>query len=888
MGALRVVQLKTEGFREPLGIDAPMPRFSWQIQAKARGLQQSHYQIRCASTLERLVSGKPALWESGWVQSAHLHAYYQGTPLKSRQRVYWQVRSRDTHGRESEWSAPTWFEMGLLNPTDWQARWIAPHADSTPIQGVCRDPVNRPPATLCPYLRKPFYLHNAVLSARLYATGLGYYELYLNGRRVGDAVLEPSYTPYHKRIEYRTYDVTALLREGANCLGALLGQGWWAGPLCLLAQLEITLADGTRRVLSTDRSWRWAPSPIVENSLYGGETYDARLEIARWAQPSLKPRRGVWRPVRVVRMPKRIALSASPIEPIHVVETLEPVAITSPKPGAQVYDFGQNFSGWCRLVVQGAHGAQVRLRHAELVYPDGTINPENLRGAKSTDTYILKGRGKETYEPRFTYHGFRYVQVEAEGAKVLHLQGRVVHTAFESRGHFACSNPLLNQIHQNARWGFRTNFHSVPTDCPQRDERQGWMGDAHMTCAMGLYNFNTEQAYRKFLRDIADEQGADGSIPDTVPHVWGTRPGDPMWAIAYPIIAWTLYQHTGDREVLHTHYPNLRKYLRSLEREAPNGILERNNYGDWVAVEEGTPKPLVSTVAYALTAKIVGQIAQVLGDERTVRHTTWLHRKIAKAFHQAFYNAETGEYGNGTQASNALALAGELVPPTLVPQIVNALVYNIREQHKGHLATGFIGTRFLLDVLTAHGHAETAYLIASQRTYPSWGYMIENGATTIWELWRLETGGGMNSHNHPAFGFISGWFFDTLVGLRPQEGWYRFQVVPHPVGDLRWVEGRIKTPLGEVACRWEQSEGQLMLQLQVPSGAQATLMLPTLGLKNPILLESGRPLSRTGKPSWLPAGIGHLEPHSSERLSVQVGSGVYRFSLYDLKDKEQS
>lgn len=893
MRLLRVVELRTEGFPSPLGIDASAPRFRWQIRAKARGVRQARYHLQCASTPERLANpdGHPDLWDSGWIDSEQPLAYYGGVPLQSRQQVYWRVRVQDAGGGTSPWSKIARFEMGLLTPTDWQAQWIAPSVDKTKPEGVCKDLVNRSPATLCPYLRKVFHLAAPVASARLYVTGLGYYQVYLNERKVGDAYLEPSYTPYHKRIEYRTYDVGRLLKEGVNCIGAWLGQSWWMGPLCLLAQLEITLTNGERVMVLTDRDWRWAPSPLIEQSIYGGETYDARRAIPYWSSPRLRPRRGVWRPVRIVRMPRSIRLSASPIEPIEVVQLLVPKQVSTPKPGIRVYDFGQNLSGWCRLIVNGARGTQVRLRHAELLYPDGTVNQENLRNAKATDTYILKGGGGEFYEPCFTYHGFRYVQVETDPPDALttgqieHLEilAAVAHTAFEPRGHFECSNPLFNQIHHNACWGYRTNFHSIPTDCPQRDERQGWMGDAHMTCAMGLYNFDTEQAYRKFLRDIADEQGADGSIPDTVPFVWGTRPGDPMWSLAYPMIVWTLYQHTGDIGILREHYRGIRKYLRSLEREAPDGILTRNNYGDWVAVEEGTPKPLVSTCAFALTALLTRQIALALGDTRTAQHAQRLHQRIAEAFHRAFYNPEIGGYDGGTQASNVLALAGNLVPGELVPTVVESLVRTIRDKHHNHLATGFVGTRFLLEMLTAYGHGETAYQIANQTDYPSWGYMLANGATTIWELWRLETGPGMNSHNHPAFGFISGWFYDTLVGLRPQAGWTRFEVVPHPLGNLRWAEAHLQTALGEVYCGWERVSNRFTLGLMVPPCASATLILPSLGFTKPLLLEGERLLWRNGKVMFQPKGVFSVDPLPDGGFRIPLGSGNYTFHLVDYR-----
>jgi len=879
--------LRTEGLTNPLGIDCNPPRLSWQIQTARRGAGQVAYHLQAASTLERLRNDEPDLWDSGWQSGDDpTGVRYGGAPLQSRQRVYWRVRIQDERGRISAWSQPAWFEMGLLSPEDWQARWIAPSAVREPAVGVCRDPVHRPPATLCPCFRYEFDLPAPVRSARAYATGLGYYELYLNGRKVGDAVLEPSFTRFERRVEYSTHDISRLLREGRNAVAALVGQGWWQGPPCLLVQLEIELIDGRRLVIGTNTDWRWSSSPILENSLYGGEVYDARLEPRGWASPNFRMKRGKWKRARLVRMPRTMQLSARMHEPIRVVETLEPVQVLQPKAGIWVYDFGQNFSGWCRLKVEGARGVRITLRHAELLYPDGTVNQENLRSAKATDVYILRGGRAEPYEPRFTYHGFRYVQVETdppdaldEGLLTIHsLQGRVVHTDFARRGSFACSNPLLNQIQQNAVWGYRTNFHSIPTDCPQRDERQGWLGDAHMTVAMGLFNFEAEQAYRKFLRDIADEQGRDGSIPDTVPFVFGSRPGDPMWSLAYPMILWTLYEHTGDQELLRRHYAGVRRYLRSLVREAPDGVLTRCYYGDWVAVEEGTPKPLVATAAYALTARLVAQIAHVLGDQREEAYAHRLFRRVARAFHRAFFNPSIGQYDDGTQASNALALAAGLTPPEHQATVLNGLVDSIRERYGGHLATGFIGTRFLLDTLVHYGQGELAYTVATQRTYPSWGFMIENGATTIWELWRLATGAGMNSHNHPAFGFISSWFYQTLAGLRPLQGWRRFIVQPHILGDLSWAEAQVQTPLGQVACRWERQPSRLRLLLVVPPCAQATLYLPTLEFQQPTIVERDMVLWKEGRLCRSRPTIRGGE-QNAHWVHLEVDSGSYEFQV---------
>jgi len=746
---------------------------------------------------------------------------------------------------------------------------------------------SRPSQSFAPMLRREFQVTGRVRRARAYVTGLGYYELYLNGQKVGDRVLDPPYTSFHKRIYYSTYDVTRLLKRGDNCVGALLGNGWWKGAPLLLLQMHIEYSDGTEQLVVSDSEWRWARSPILENSLYHGETYDARREQPDWAQagfaePSDDER--AWQRVQVGEV-GGVALSAQMMPPMKVVQTLRPKWITQPRPGLFVVDFGQNFSGWCRLRVRGSAGTTVTLKHAEVLFDNGLVNQQNLRTARATDTYILKGDGVEVYEPRFTYHGFRYVQVEGYPGTltVNDIEGRVVHTAMAPRGEFECSNELLNQIQRNAQWGYRTNWHSIPTDCPQRDERQGWMGDAQMTANMGLYNFAAETAYVKFLRDIADAQGEDGRIPDTVPHVWGTNPGDPQWAGAYLFILWDMYRHAGAKHLLEQHYEGMKRYVEMLRREAGDScILTRNNYGDWVAVVE-TPKDLVSTGTYYITVKHLADIARVLGKRADEREYRDLCERIASAFNARFWNSETMQYGNGSQFSNIFPLYLGIVPEQHRQKVLESVVNDITVNHKGHLSTGFIGTRYLLDGLTMLGRPDIAYLVASQDTYPGWGYMVRMGATTIWELWKYEVGPGMNSHNHPAFGLISGWFYEVLAGIEPdtsQGDWERFVVRPHPVGDLRWAQASVNTLRGRVAVRWEKRADVFLLSVVVPANSAATVYLPKLGAANPQITEAEGRVWRDG--AFVSRVPGVLSARDEGNwMVVEVGSGDYHFKLQD-------
>ncbi|MGB9620171.1 MAG: family 78 glycoside hydrolase catalytic domain, partial [Armatimonadota bacterium] len=522
--------------------------------------------------------------------------------------------------------------------------------------------------------------------ARAYVTGLGYYELRINGKRVGDRVLDPPYTNFDKRVYYSVYDVTKLVKRGPNCVGAMIGQGWWRRGPRLLVQIEVSHSDGSSARVVTDDQWRWAPSPIIANSIYHGETYDARLEQPGWDMPGFDD--SAWARADLFEMPG-VELSVQTIQPIKVVQTLNPKKIHEPRPGVWVFDFGQNFSGWCRLTVSGPAGTKITLRHAENLYPDGTVNQENLRSAKATDTWILRGQGTEVFEPRFTYHGFRYVQMEGfPGTPTRQsIRGCVVHTALEPRGSFACSNRLLNRIQDACVWGERTNFHAVPTDCPQRDERQGWMGDAQVSAYAMLYNFNMPPAYSKFLRDIQDAQGEDGRIPDTVPHVWGSNPGDPMWAAAYPIILWQTYLHTGDKSLLRRHYDGVKRYVAMLRSEAGDSyLITRNNYGDWIAVTE-TPKELISTGAFLLVTDILMNLARELGKDGDAADCADLRERIATAFNTRFFDEKTSSYGNGSQLSNALPLALGIVPEKHRREVLDHLVKDI-ESRQGHLSTG--------------------------------------------------------------------------------------------------------------------------------------------------------------------------------------------------------
>ena len=729
-----------------------------------------------------------------------------------------------------------------------------------------------------PAFRHEFTLDKPVASARAYVAGLGYCELRINGSKVGDHVLDPSYTTFNRRVLYSTYDVTPLLRPGRNAVAALIGRGWYRSAPCLMLQMNVVFKDGSRKSVTTGPGWMHSDSPILENSLYNGETCDARLEQPGWDKPGFNGTG--WTAAELTEWPTQ-ELAPAGIQPIRITDTIRPRTVKEVKDG-WVFDFGQNFSGWCRLKVSGPAGTKVTLRHAEVLFDDGSVDQRNLRSARATDVYILKGQGPEVHEPRFTYHGFRYVQLDGFPGKpdLNTVTGCVVRTDLPAHGTFQCADKLINQIQHNAFWGYRTNFHSIPTDCPQRDERQGWMGDAGMTADMGCYNFDTLAAYTKFLQDIQDAQGEDGSVPDTVPHVWGSNPGDPMWSAAYPIILRDIYRHTGDITLLKKHYPSVKRYVDSLEREAPDGILARNNYGDWVGVVD-TPKDLISTGSFYLVSDIVAQMAHALGEAADQKHYAGLCTHIADAFNQRFFHPESNSYGNGSQFSNAWPLYLGIVPAEKRKAVTDNLVRDI-DSREGHLSTGFLGARALFDVLCDQGRPDIAWTVMTRRDYPGYGYMVEHGATTIWELWTYEAGNGMNSHNHPAFGFISGWFYSHVAGIVPDiqhAGYQVFDVRPYLMPGLPEAGATVDTVRGKVVSHWKRVADGVQMDVTVPANSQARIWVPKNGAASVEISESGTPLWRNGRLAKDAVEGITAGQDAGGWVRLQAGSGTYHFRV---------
>jgi alpha-L-rhamnosidase len=867
-GPLPPASLGCEYLKNPLGIDVRQPRFAWVLAHTGRGQKQSAYQVLVASSPELLNQDRGDQWDSGKTASDDsTQVVYSGKPLASGKTYYWKVRYWDSAGNASPYSAVAQFEMGLLTREEWKGHWIG--GDNL--------------------LRKEFALEGKVVRARAYVTALGYYELRVNGEKVGSNVLDPAFTTYPVRVLYSSYDVTPQLRAGKNAVGAMLGGGWatlrgnfptpYKEP-ALLLQVNIELADGKTVSVASDNSWKVVKGPIASDSVYDGEIYDARHELPGWDFPGFDD--STWNAAQTVEGSKG-TLSAQMMPPIRVVDSMVPVALSNPRPGVYVYDLGQNFSGWAELRVRGPRGAEVHLRFSELLYDDGMINRENLREAKSRDIYILRGEGEEIYQPRFTYHGFRYVEVTGyPGTPSLDsLRGHVVHTAVEPTGNFKASKALLNQVHKIIRWSDLTNLHSVPTDCDQRNERMGWMGDAQISAEGMMLNFDMAAFFTNFLRDMRDVQGPDGTLTDTVPHRYGSRPADPAWGTAYPLICWYMYEQYGDRRILEENYEGLKKYVEFLRSRAPDHVLRYSYYGDWVATEK-TPGELVSDFYYYYDTLLLSKIATVLGNSTDAASYAQLATQVKDAFNHEFFNAQTSNYANGTQTANALPLFLDMVPKDRPGSVEGNLTYDILYRHDTHVTTGFIGVRYLMPLLTELNRSDLAYDLAVQTTFPSWGYMVANGATTLWELWQNKTGPSMNSHDHHMMGSVDAWFYEALAGIKVEAenaGYRHFRIEPQVVRDLTWVSATVGTVRGNVTSSWTHTPGAVTLEVDVPVNSTASVSIPKdLEMTEITVREGDRVVWEKNHLAGGTPGITGAK-YEKGRVTLEVGSGHYAFRL---------
>ena len=880
---------------DPLGIDNPQPRLSWKLMSHERGQRQSAYQILVATAPEKLTPGRADLWDSGRIPSDRTTLLeYRGVPLASRTACYWKVRCWDMDQAPSPWSEPASWTMGLLRPGDWQAQWIG--YDKNRPQWKDPNHTVLPPAV---FLRKEFTAPKQVRRALVYASALGIYDLHLNGGKVGNDYFAPGWTDYDKRVYYRAYDVTGRVNPGDNVLGIILADGWYAGYVGFaghkrehygrfpraLAQLEIEYTGGSHQTVATGPDWQASYGPILEADFLMGEVYDARQELrsslnyperSGWDHPWCDT--GKWDRVNV-GAGKPVLLQAYPSDPVRVTQELKPVAITEPKPGVFIFDLGQNFAGIVRLRAKGQPGERITLRYGEILDANGGLFTKNLRSARATDTYICGGDGVETWSPRFTFHGFRYVEVSGypgrPGPEA--VTGLALNSDMKRTGEFACSNEMVNKLYCNLTWSQRSNYLEIPTDCPQRDERLGWTGDAQIFIRTGSYNYDIGPFFTKWLVDLRDGQHPEGGFPSVAP----TRPlpewGVNAWADAGVICPWVMYQVYGDKQLLADSYPSMVKWVEFQRKNSDKLIRPNKGYADWVAVGSSTPPTVVNTAYFAHSADLVARAARVLGRNTDARKYEQLFGMIRQAFTKNFV-APDGRIRGDSQTGYVLALAFELLPAEKRPQAIQYLIEDI-QKHDNHLTTGFLGLSMLMPVLSTSGHTDTAYALLLQETFPGWLYSIRQGATTIWERWDSYTHekgvnpSGMNSFNHYSFGAVGEWMFRTILGIDTDgPGFRRLIFRPQVGGDLTWARGHYDSISGPIESAWKITpikgdQSRFDYRLSIPANTTAILYLPG---KAASIREGGRPLAKA-------AGVKFLRQEGHTAV-LEVASGDYAFT----------
>jgi alpha-L-rhamnosidase len=885
---IKVADLRCEYLENPLGIDIAKPRLSWQLESGTRSQKQTAYRIIVASSPEKLKKNVGDLWDTGKVKSDRsIHIAYNGRGLVSKMRCFWKVQISDVNGKQSSWSTPATWSMGLSEESDWKAQWIGYDAvpvniAKMPVRNFKRDPKYKPKfKTYLPaqYLRKDFNASKKISRACLYVTAQGHVEMHLNGKRVGNEYFTPGWTDYRKRIYYRTYDVTDMLSKGSNAIGAILGDGWFRGnisvkgqnqygkKLRLLTQLQIDYKDGSTEIIASGPSWKASFGPIILSDMFEGETYDARKEIPGWDKAGYNDKD--WSAVNTGSEIEPL-IQAYPSVPVRVTQELPTVKLTEPKPDTYVFDLGQNFSGWARLKVKGKPGDKVNMQFAEMLNADGTVYADNLRSARAADNYILKGGGEEIFEPHFTFHGFRYVQLTGltEKPTPKTITGIVIHSDMPMTSSFECSNPMLNQLYSNTLWGQRSNYLEIPTDCPQRDERLGWTGDTQVFVRTGTYNQDAAAFFTKWNIDLMDTQNAAGTFGQQAPVFHGY--GSPAWADAGVICPWTIYKVYGDVRMIEKHYDAMAKfidYCRSKGLTGPGG-----GYGDWLAIGSKTPKEIISAAYFGYTTSLMVEIAQALGKTEDVKKYRKLFDDICANFQKEFVQPD-GKITDESQTSYCLALHYNLLTDKQRTQAATHLVDRIKAKDY-HLSVGFVGVSILLPTLTEIGRSDLAYRLIQNTTYPSWGYSIEQGATTIWERWNSYTkkdgfgNAGMNSFNHYAYGACGEWMFASMLGIETDGAGFKKIIMKPELGEgITWAKGHYDSIHGRISSDWKRDQKTFQWKITVPANTTATVYVPAGRIKD--ITESGKAIAKA-------VGVKFIKMENNTAV-LKVDSGSYEF-----------
>jgi alpha-L-rhamnosidase len=884
--SLKAVSLNCEYGVDPLGIDVARPRLSWVLEAvKAgeRGLSQTAYQILVATSAEKLRAGVGDLWNSGKVESdASNQVAYAGPALASRTHCWWKVRVWDQAGKVSAWSEPGAWSMGLLHASDWAGHWISGSTDLDDASAV--------------YLRHVAGLPHTPVRATAYICGLGYYQLYLNGQRVGDHVLDPGFTDYDRRVLYVTYDVTRLLRAGENAVGVILGNGWyhpitpdlfgfekapWRQPPTLLINIDVEFADGSRQTIASDSSWKWSSGPIVFNCIRGGITYDARLNMPGWGEPEYVDSR--WRPVVPVD-PPRGELKAQMQPPIRITETVRPVRLTEPQPHVYVFDLGTDLTGWARFQARGEPGQKILLKYDLMLNADGTVDMKychsHTYGRFQTDELILDQHGMGVIDPGFTYHGFRYVEVTGLNYRppLASLVGFNVHTDWNTAGNFSCSNPMINRMQDAIRRTLSESAHSLPGEEPTR-EKMGWTQDGLNSMEAAVYNFRAAAVYTNYLFDMIDAQEPNGHVPPIVPtDGWGrTKPGgvphafsDPWWGGTLPYVAWKLYDYYGDRRALEEAYEPMKRWVDYLSTTAKDHLIGWG-LGDWLEVgSHGRPKrtPVVqtSTAGYYFCARAVARAAEVLGETGDAQTYGRLADEIKTSFNAHFFNPATGLYAENSQTSQVLPLYLNMVPEEQRKVVLQGLIADIHK-HQDHLTTGFVGVMPMLHGLADWGYPDLAYTVSMQEDVPGFLQLIAKGEKTLGE----SVEGAVGTRLHPFGACIGSFLFADIAGIRPDPATPGFRrIIIHPVlGNLTWAKARYDSIAGPIAVAWEHDSGRLALHVSIPANTTATVYLPAESEQS--VTEGGRPLTQA-------PGLKFLRVEDN-RVELAIGSGEYNFAV---------
>lgn len=916
---LKPVNLRTEYKIDPV-IDVSKPRLSWELNSAVRGQVQTAYQIMVASSMVQLASDKADIWDSNKTNgNATNQIEYGGKGLQPRAMCYWKVRSWDKNGVAGAWSSVAKFEVGLLTKGEWKAKWIG-----NDLTALGKGKVyHLPPA---PFFRKEAVLKSAIKKARLYVTSLGLYEFQINGKRIGKDSFTPGWTDYSKRIYYQTYDVTSDVMAGKNAFGAIIADGWYAGYLgyallvnnpvvknfygnvpLLKAQIEIEYANGEKEMIATDQTWKTNHGPIIEADILNGETHNANLEFENWSKSGFEDSK--WKSSSIFPDKTDRMIEAYPGNPIQIFQELKAKTITPKSEGKYIFDLGQNFAGVVKLKVKGSKGDTIKLKYGEVLFPNGEIMTENLRKARATDTYILKGNPNgEEWTPKFTYHGFQFV--EASGFRTVPnldaITGVVLTSATPEMGSFETDNKMINQLYHNIVWTQRSNYFDVPTDCPQRDERMGWTGDAQAYIQSATFNTDISAFFTKWMVDLNDAQRADNTYPiyAPAPNLRKTDTYSPGWSEAGIICPYTIYKTYGDTKMISKFWSNMVAYLKFMEvkskgefvyKEASfEDISPKGGFGDWLSVGKKTPPDMLATMYYCYVASMMSEMAKAIGKQEESVYYEGICHKINEAFSKHYadgngkFKTNTVAYGDGkgyvdgnmgfeghTQTAYANALHMNIIKPELRQQAGDWLVELI-QNNGGKLSTGFLGVKPLLPALSATGHSDQAYKLLLSTEYPSWGFEVINGANTIWERWNsyikgkgFENNAGMNSFNHYAFGSVNEWLFGNAAGIKVKEAGYRtFTIKPEIAKEgISYVKAKHHSINGEIISLWKKIGNSLVLEISVPPNTKANVYIPTNDSAK--VTENKKPLK--GNPDIIEKGT------SQGFLNVEIGSGNYQF-----------